>query len=63
MNADPYLKYLPSVIAASAVCLARHTMGLNAWVSDFNFVISVALYATIATCFQLHAAKPSVTGL
>lgn len=31
-DADPYLKYYPSVIAASAVCLARHTLGQNAWV-------------------------------
>ena len=32
LDADPYLKYCPSVIAASAVCLARHTLGLAAWV-------------------------------
>lgn len=28
---DPYLKYLPSVIAASAICLARHTLEQVAW--------------------------------
>ena len=33
MDGDPYLKYYPSVIAASAVCLARHTLGQIAWVS------------------------------
>ena len=32
-DSDRYLKYCPSVIAASAVCLARHTMGQLAWVS------------------------------
>lgn len=32
-DGDPYLKYYPSVIAASAVCLARHAMGQVAWVS------------------------------
>lgn len=32
-DADPYLKYYPSVIAASAVCLARHTLEQTAWVS------------------------------
>lgn len=32
-DADPYLKYYPSVIAASAVCLSRHTLGQTAWVS------------------------------
>lgn len=30
-DADPYLKYHPSVIAASAVCLARHSTGQTAW--------------------------------
>ncbi|XP_071950144.1 G2/mitotic-specific cyclin-A-like [Antedon mediterranea] len=28
---DPYIKYLPSMIAASAVCLANHTMEKSAW--------------------------------
>lgn len=32
-DADPYLKYYPSIIAAAAVCLARHTVGQTAWVS------------------------------
>ena len=32
-DSDRYLKYCPSVIAASAVCLARRTMGQLAWVS------------------------------
>ncbi len=31
-DGDPFLKYLPSVVASSAVCLARHTMGQVAWV-------------------------------
>ncbi|XP_033125655.1 G2/mitotic-specific cyclin-A-like isoform X2 [Anneissia japonica] len=28
---DPYIRYLPSLIAASAVCLANHTMEKPAW--------------------------------
>lgn len=32
-DADPYLKYHPSVVAASAVCLARHSTNQTAWVS------------------------------
>ena len=31
---SPYLKHLPSVIAASAVCLANHTLGKEPWVSE-----------------------------
>jgi cyclin A len=33
MNSDPFLKYLPSEVAASSVCLARHTLEQPAWVS------------------------------
>lgn len=31
VEADPYLKHLPSTIAASAVCLANHTLGKEPW--------------------------------
>lgn len=31
IDIDPFSKYLPSVIAASAVCLARHTLCQPAW--------------------------------
>lgn len=33
VDADVYLKYLPSVIASAAVCLARYSLGQEAWVS------------------------------
>lgn len=33
VDADVYLKYLPSVIASAAVCLARYALGQEAWVS------------------------------
>ena len=32
VDAEPFSKYLPSVIASSALCLSRHALGLNAWV-------------------------------
>ena len=32
-DSDRYLKHCPSVIAVSAVCLTRHTVGQLAWVS------------------------------
>ncbi|XP_013403633.1 G2/mitotic-specific cyclin-A [Lingula anatina] len=31
IDIDPYLKFLPSEIAASAVCLANHTLGHQTW--------------------------------
>ena len=32
VDADPYLKYLPSTVAASSVVLALHTLHLPCWV-------------------------------
>lgn len=31
LNGDVYLEFLPSVIAASAIAIARHTLGKEAW--------------------------------
>lgn len=31
LDTDPYLKYLPSTIAASSVVLALHTLGFSSW--------------------------------
>lgn len=31
IDMDPYLKYMPSVIAASSLCLARYALGLEPW--------------------------------
>lgn len=31
IDMDPYLKYMPSVIAASSLCLARYSLGLEPW--------------------------------
>lgn len=46
-DADPYLKYYPSVIAASAICLARHTMAQLAWVRLHSMII-------VSTCYSLY---------
>ena len=43
-DSDHYLKHCPSVIAASAVCLARHTVGQLAWVSH---IISCACVSCV----------------
>lgn len=31
LNGDVYLEFLPSVIAASAIAIARHSLGFEAW--------------------------------
>ena len=41
---DPHLKYYPSVVAASAVCLARHTLGQVAWVCLQNLPCQTSTY-------------------
>ena len=33
LNGELCLKYQPSVVAASSLCLSRHTLQLEAWVS------------------------------
>ena len=47
-DSDPYLKYLPSTIAASSVVLALHTFGLPAWVRpcDIAFPYFMNSYVT-----------------
>lgn len=35
MEVDPFLKYLPSQIAAAAYCLANYTINRKFWVSSF----------------------------
>ena len=44
---DPYMKYLPSTIAASCVCIACSTLGMSIWVSDCR--IQTVIYA----CFRI----------
>ena len=42
LEADPFLNYLPSTIAASAVVLSLHTLGLQSWV-NFKFNLQFVL--------------------
>lgn len=34
MEEDPYLQYLPSVVAGAALCLANYTLGIEPWGQD-----------------------------
>ena len=51
-DSNRYLKYCPSVIAASAVCLARHTMGQLAWVSHVIIKMLCLVYAILKEMAQ-----------
>ncbi|KAG8221856.1 hypothetical protein J437_LFUL003232 [Ladona fulva] len=43
LEGDPYLKFLPSEIACSAVSLARHTFGLGMWNEDLELITGYSL--------------------
>eukprot|EP00731_Ephydatia_muelleri_P031178 Em0022g692a len=54
LSDDPYLKYLPSVVAAAAVCLARHTIGQVAWPAVLQYYTGY-MVCDIGNCLQdLH---------
>jgi len=36
LEAEPYLSFFPSVVAASAICLANHTMGRQPWSAQLS---------------------------
>ena len=58
-DSNRYLKYCPSVIAASAAFLARHTMGQLAWVSHviIKMLCMHLVYAILKEMVQfLHLA-------
>ncbi|KAJ9593973.1 hypothetical protein L9F63_014614 [Diploptera punctata] len=43
LEADPYLQYLPSELAASAIAVARHTLELDAWTDEMNTATGYSL--------------------
>lgn len=54
LNGDPYLKYQPSVVAASSLCLARHTLLLEAWTGCLQYYSGYTV-SDISNCVQdLH---------
>ncbi|KAK3925425.1 G2/mitotic-specific cyclin-A [Frankliniella fusca] len=53
LEGDPYLQFLPSVLASSTVAYARHTLGMDAWPTD----------VADSTGYQLSALIPCLTHL
>jgi len=53
LEGDPYLQFLPSVLASSTVAYARHTLGMEAWPAD----------VAESTGYQLSALIPCLTHL
>lgn len=43
LEVEPYLQYLPSVIASSAIALSRHTLDEEAWTKDLEMYTGYSL--------------------
>ncbi|KAJ7372008.1 Cyclin-A2 [Desmophyllum pertusum] len=54
LDADPFLKYLPSTIAASAVVLSLHTLGLPSWNPTLSHYTGFQLLDLQACVHDLH---------
>ncbi|XP_019850867.1 PREDICTED: G2/mitotic-specific cyclin-A-like, partial [Amphimedon queenslandica] len=53
-DGDPFLKYYPSILSASALCLARHCLGLSPWPVQYQYHSGYTV-SDISTCIQdLH---------
>ncbi|EDO37884.1 predicted protein [Nematostella vectensis] len=54
LDSEPFLKYLPSTIAASAIVLSLHTLGLSYWNNTLSHYTGFELH-DLQTCIQdLH---------
>lgn len=53
LEGDPYLQFLPSVLASSTIAYARHALGLEAWPTDI----------ADSTGYQLSALVPCINHL
>lgn len=51
LEADPYLQYLPSMLAASAICVARDTMELEPWTPELENTIGYT-YRHLQPCVK-----------
>ena len=55
LEGDPYLQFLPSVLASSTVAYARHALGLEAWPLDIADSTGYQLTALIPCLTYLNA--------
>lgn len=60
IDADPYLKYLPSVIAAAAFHLAGYTITGHTWVCSTNTGAFRHLCACLVPSYVVQSAGPGL---
>ncbi|KAM4859566.1 cyclin-A1 isoform 1-T3 [Thomomys bottae] len=56
LEADPFLKYLPSVIAAAAFCLANYTVNRHFWPETLAAFTGYSLSEIVPCLSELHKA-------
>ncbi|XP_007533931.1 cyclin-A1 [Erinaceus europaeus] len=54
LEADPFLKYLPSLIAAAAYCLANYTVNRNFWPETLAAFTGYSLKEIVPCLSELH---------
>ncbi|XP_071452901.1 cyclin-A2 [Hetaerina americana] len=61
LEGDPYLKFLPSEIACSAISLARHNFGLELWSEELELTTGYTMdeFKTCLSCLHETFAKAS----
>ncbi|XP_972623.2 G2/mitotic-specific cyclin-A [Tribolium castaneum] len=62
LEVEPYLQFLPSVVASSAIALSRHTLGEEAWPGDLQKYTGYnlkKLESCIGFLYKMFAKAPS----
>lgn len=63
LEADPYLQFLPSQLAASAVALARHTLREEVWPHELELSSGYSLQDLKGCISHLHKTFKSAPSL
>lgn len=61
LEADPFLKYLPSLIAAAAYCLANYTVNRHFWPETLAAFTGYSLSEIVPCLSELHKACLDIT--
>lgn len=54
LEADPYLQYLPSHMAAACIAVARHTLGMDAWNTELEDITHYSMNELYSCFMHLH---------
>lgn len=63
LEADPYLQYLPSHMAAACLALARHTLGMDAWSEELQESTHYSMHELYSCFLHLHKTHKEATNI